>query len=503
MKTKNLFLILTALGAITLGGCNSGGTTTTSSEPTTTEAPTTEPTTTTTEHVHEYEFDSFVWDTSVARHWTAKAKLVCKYDPTHISYVDDVARAIGELTPTCTPGRMTYEAKYLDHEERNFEELPPVDPHIDNAYGFCMRCRGYVGTELDMKDEESVTFTLNGVEKDKTYFYMVKNLNPNETYRSQYLGEGTTDVPVENVTSTAFVRVAEDVKLDTSFEAYPEAKINASGSELKYSQVNYDALYFSFKASVSTTKTINIQIDTCHYLDPHDELSAYGFCRAGEYCGDKHESGEVVNDITVEASKTPLFHSWNFGEHSGTVGLYAGFTQEATTVSFYILKENNKMELLLNAGANCDHQPKTFEGSVDGIIYGVFKTTSSEYMDVPIAFAAKLDEHFFSIGEREWFFGGYQSISSDFELSSNKKTGNTWYTCCVSSTEVDASKTYTIETSSDEIKNGIKVYQKIDGTIKEITVTDNKFSPEKDNSSLYFEITSEANLNGQKFSLSD
>lgn len=489
---------------MTLGGCNGGETSTsTSTEPTTTEAPTTEPTTTTTEHVHEYEFDSFVWATSVARHWTAKAKLVCKYDSTHISYVDDVARAIGELTPTCTPGRMTYEAKYQDHEERNFEELPPVDPHIDNDYGFCMRCRGYVGTELDMKDKESVTFTLNGVEKDKTYFYMVKNLNPKETYRSQYLGEGATDVPVENVTSKAYVRVAEDVKLDTSFEAYPEAKINASGSELKYSQVNYDALYFTFKASIATTKTINIQIDTCHYLDPDDELSDYGFCQAGEYRGEKHECGEVVNYIEVEASKTPLYYSWNFGEPSGTVGLYAGLTQEATTVSFYILKENNKMELLLKAGANDDHQPKAFEGSVDGIIYAVFKTTSSEYMDVPIAFAAKLDEHFYSIGEREWFFGGYQSISSDFELSSDKKIGNTWYTACIQTEDVVASKTYTIETSSDDIKNGFKVYQRIDKVFKEITVTDGKFSPEEDGYGLYFEITSSANLNGKKFSLSN
>lgn len=485
------------LSSLALSGCGEGATSTsTVPEPTTTDT-STEP-----EHVHKYEFDSFVWDTSHAENWTAQAKLVCAYDPTHISMVDNVAENTQYSSPTCVPGSRTYVAKYEEHEETKVEVIPPVESHDLNDYGFCNRCRQFCGEVLNIKDKQSVTLTLNGVVKNKKYFYMVKNLNSKETYRSKYLGDGTEDIPVSEITSKAYVLVDEDVKQASSFEDYPEAKVNASGGDLKYSQVNHDALYFCFIApNHETEKTIQLEIDVCHYLDPNNELSKYGFCRAGEYCGGTHEFGDRVQDVTVDASEAPVFHCWDFKENNGLVGIYTGFSQEATTIDFYILKDNKKMEKLVTAEANSYFHSKAFNDSVDGRIYSVFKTTAEEYMDVTVVYLDKVDEHFVSLKEKR-YFGGTRSYGEDLDLSIDRKLGNTWFSPSVNWMDVEPDTTYEIKTDNKDILNNIKAYQIVgeDLALKELPITDNKIVTESGDS-FHFEIISEADLDGVKFSV--
>ena len=507
MKNKKLYLIISLLGAMTLGGCNGGETSTSVTPEPTTSTPTTSPTSssTTPEHIHKYEFDSFVWDKSVAGHWKAHAKLVCAYDPTHISIVDCKCEIVGHLTPTCTPGRNTYEATYEDHEEREFEEVPPIQDHKIDDRGFCTLCHNYQGNELDMKDKESVTFELNGIQANKTYFYMVKNLNPLETYRTRY-EEGETEIdPPEGIEVSSYAHTGEG-KQAADFTEYKEAKVDATESEKKFSQVGASELYFTYKAPESTESVVKLIIETTHHIDPDAELGEYGFCQGGHYNGTTYECGEKALEFRIESKKKPTYLCWDLGETSEVAGIATGFSEEDVTIKFYVLKEGNSMELLRTAHANDSFLPKEYKDSIDGKVYAVCTTEKSEGSTVPAALVDKLDEHFFAIHWGNFFCGSPVSIDTTFTLDDDNRIGKTWYTKRVQILDVDTTKTYRIHSSNDDIKNGIRVYQENENKEKtelvEIELTNLEFKPVYEDH-IYFEVTAEDadSLQGQSFTV--
>ena len=75
-------------------------------------------------HDHNYQFDSFIWEDD----FTAKAKYVCSYDSTHITYFD--ATVTSKITTEATydnNGVRTYTASYDGHKGYMTETIEKLE----------------------------------------------------------------------------------------------------------------------------------------------------------------------------------------------------------------------------------------------------------------------------------------------------------------------------------------------------------------------------------------
>ena len=105
---------------------------------------------------HNYQFDSFVWDG-----FTAKAKCICSYDDTHITYFDAEVKEEITVAPTCgSPGLKIYTATYGTHTDTKTEVLSPsahvwgesqyemVDENKMRAYHVCVNDSTHIEEEI-------------------------------------------------------------------------------------------------------------------------------------------------------------------------------------------------------------------------------------------------------------------------------------------------------------------------------------------------------------------
>lgn len=73
---------------------------------------------------HDYQFASFVWDTSVAGAYTGQAKYICSHDNSHVTYFNATTTSTITAAPTCeNTGIRTYTASYDDHTDTKTEVL--------------------------------------------------------------------------------------------------------------------------------------------------------------------------------------------------------------------------------------------------------------------------------------------------------------------------------------------------------------------------------------------
>ncbi len=76
---------------------------------------------------HEYYFVDFVWDTSVAGQYTAKAKYVCEHDEEHVELYDAEVDSIVMTEPTCeSAGERKYTATFDGFGDSTTEVIAPL-----------------------------------------------------------------------------------------------------------------------------------------------------------------------------------------------------------------------------------------------------------------------------------------------------------------------------------------------------------------------------------------
>lgn len=76
---------------------------------------------------HEYYFVDFVWDTSVAGQYTAKAKYVCEHDEEHVELYDAEVDSIVMTEPTCeSAGERRYTATFDGFGDSTTEVISPL-----------------------------------------------------------------------------------------------------------------------------------------------------------------------------------------------------------------------------------------------------------------------------------------------------------------------------------------------------------------------------------------
>lgn len=482
---NSLKIVPLLLAALVLSGCGDGGT----SEPTSSESPaTSEP-----GHVHNYQFDSFVWDKTTAGAWSAKAKLVCSYDASHVNYSAANVSVVGQVDPTCVAGSRTYKAVYMSHEEQQTEVIPPVSEHSPDEHGFCSVCHAYTGQELEIDPSTgTVTNDLGVIVANKWYYFKVTGLNPNEAYRMYYEGNGTSTNPIGSSIDYHVFRKTSETTWDDN--VYENALLYSDPHHIFTNpKVTVNELYFSYRAHNEEIHDwhIRFRLVTSHKINRADgELGQYGFCQGGHYFEATLDVNESVS-IELDDGDHYEYRRWNVGMDAKAVWMRTVTSYDDNAVDFYVLKEDGMHELGQGGNASRSSIYNQFEGSIDGYVYAVFSTDSASASEFDSVKVDRIDEHFFAENNPLEYFGGFRPLGTLYFDDHNRR-GNTWY-FAVQSSDIFTEDTIKMTRSGAGLEGAtIEVWQKLSEGWHKLSINNDAFTPYEDGKALYFEVTSTA-----------
>lgn len=215
--------VLFSLGAMVIAGCGGDGGGTTSG----TSSTGSNPTTSTQPHQHDYQFNSFVWNKTVANAWTAQAKLVCPAD-SDVKMVDATVTIVSQTASNCgVHGSKVYQAVYDSHQEQQTEELPYNDNHVLNPEtGWCYGFHQYLGAEEafgNVGDYNKVTINLGNIGDNFNYCFRA----PGKSGHTYYFED--SDV-IQQSDVSAFTIVDNKIKpLSIKFADHEIAEVGSDG----------------------------------------------------------------------------------------------------------------------------------------------------------------------------------------------------------------------------------------------------------------------------------
>lgn len=147
---------------------------------------------------HDYRFDSFVWSKSGN---SAQAKLVCFYDPQHVTY-EDAEMSQQKVAPTCTEdAKIIYTATYGSYSENNEVTVSGT------------ACHTYGDPVWTWTEEYTATVTFTCVNNDDT-------VSPDVTVTSDVTLQPTATAAGEK-TYTATAEFNGEIYTDTRKEVLP------------------------------------------------------------------------------------------------------------------------------------------------------------------------------------------------------------------------------------------------------------------------------------------